>query len=395
MTDETLDTTPLDLSAPADAVTEDAPLSTPDESSSETTEAAGAVGVDRGDGRDAHGKFVGKGETDATGDATPEATADATPAVVADPNAPLTPIEGNTIATATPDAQADVPFAVKAVGQEWEIPGSKVTPEGVFIPTASRELVEKYIGKGVKYETVEQQTRQQRAELQVEVARLKGFEQAIGQLEQIAAIADDQQFAEAALAAMLEFRDSLPTLKREAELNAREARFQMQQALHQPDADEQRELIEREMVGSVDELLHDMRQHQDFAALTERDYADLKTAILRDSRLYFYQAGDRLTAEEQAAGINPGDRVFDMRRAIAEGRRIHTIRSEAKAEAEAARKAAEEAKRVAEQNAKKLEAAKSRVAPVAPAAKVPPSDQPTTDRAAAREAYLREMGLMV
>lgn len=393
MTDEPIETTLTETSTTAEAVVEGAPLSTPDESSPETIETAGAAGVDRGDGRDVHGKFVGKGEAPAD-DPAEAAVGTETPPPV-DPNAPLTPIEGDTIPPVT-DAPVEAPFAVKAVGQEWEIPGSKVTKDGIFIPTASRELVEKYIGKGVKYETVEQQTRQQRAELQVEVARLKGFEQAIAQLEQIAAIPDDQQFAEAALAAMLEFRDSLPTLKREAELNAREARFQMQQALHQPDADEQRELIEREMVSSVDELLHDMRQHQDFAALTERDYADLKTAILRDSRLYFYQAGDRLSAEEQAAGINPGDRVFDMRRAIAEGRRIHTIRSEAKAEAEAARKAAAEAKRVAEQNAKKLEAAKARVAPVAPAAKpAPASDQPTTDRAAAREAYLRDMGLLV
>ena len=388
MADEPLDPVAPETPTTVEAVVKDAPLSTPDESSPETTETAGAAGVDRGDGRDVFGKWVGKGEEPV------EAAAEAeTPTPVA-PNPPLTPTEGDTTATAATPA-TETPFAVKAIGQEWEVPGAKVTPEGIFIPAASRELVEKYIGKGVKYESVEQQTRQQRAELQVEVARLKGFEQAIGQLEQIAAIADDQQFAEAALAAMLEFRDSLPTLKREAELNAREAKFQMQQAMHQPDADEQRELIEREMVGSVDELLHDMRQHQDFAALTERDYADLKTAILRDSRLYFYQAGDRLTAEEQAAGIMPGDRVFDMRRAIAEGRRIHAIRSEAKAEADAARKAAEDAKRVAEHNAKKLEAAKARVAPASPTPKSAASPQPTTDREAAREAFLREMGLMV
>lgn len=392
MTDDTLDTAAPETPALAEAVVEDAPLSTPDESSPETTETAGAAGVDRGDGRDVYGKWVGKGEAPA--DETVEAAVEAATPVPADPNQPLTPVEGDTTATAA--AEPDVPFAVKAIGQEWEIPGSKVTKDGIFIPTASRELVEKYIGKGVKHESVEQQTRQQRAELQIEAAKWKGFQQAVTQLEQIAAIPDDQQFAEAALAAMLEFRDALPSLKREAALNEREAKFQMQQAMHQPDADEQRELIEREMVGSVDELLNDMRQHQDFAALTERDYGDLKTAILRDSRLYFYQAGDRLSAEEQAAGINPGDRVFDMRRVIAEGRRINTIRSEAKAEAEAARKAAEDAKRVAEQNAKKLEAARNRVAPVAPSAKpAPASDQPTTDRAAAREAFMREMGLTV
>lgn len=392
MTDETLDPVAPETPALAEAVVEDAPLSTPDESSSETTETAGAAGVDRGDGRDVYGKWVGKGEAPA--DEPVEAAVGAETPTPVDPNQPLTPVEGDTNATAA--EEPDTPFAIKAIGQEWEVPGAKVTKDGVFIPTASRELIEKYIGKGVKYESVEQQTRQQRAELQVEAARLKGFEQAVAKLEEIAAIPDDQQFAEAALAAMLDFRDNLPVLKREAELNAREARFQMQQAMHQPDADEQRELIEREMVGSVDELLNDMRQHQDFAALTERDYAELKASILRDSRLYFYRAGDRLSAEEQAAGINTGDRVFDMRRAIAEGRRIHTIRSEAKAEAEAARKAAAEAKRVAEQNAKKLEAARARGTPAAPAPKATAvTDQPTTDRAALREAWMRDMGLMV
>lgn len=393
MTDETLDPVAPETPVITDPVIDEVPLSTPDGSSSETTETAGAAGVDRGDGRDVYGKWVGKGE--APSDEPVEATVGAETPTPVDPNAPLTPIEGDTTAPVV-SADVETPFAVKAIGQEWEVPGAKVTKDGIFIPTASRELVEKYIGKGVKYESVEQQTRQQRAELQVETARLKGFEQAVAKLEEIAAIPDDQQFAEAALAAMLDFRDSLPVLKREAELNAREARFQMQQAMHQPDVDEQRELIEREMVGSVDELLNDMRQHQDFGALTERDYADLKASILRDSRLYFYQAGDRLSAEEQAAGINPGDRVFDMRRAIAEGRRIHTIRSEAKAEAEAARKAAADAKRVAEQNAKKLEAARARGTPAAPAPKATTAtDQPTTDRAAAREAYLRDMGLMV
>ncbi|MHB1310632.1 MAG: hypothetical protein ACYC3L_01355 [Gemmatimonadaceae bacterium] len=390
MPDETiLDAAPAET--PVETEVLDTTPSIPDESPPESTETDGAVGVDRGDGRDVHGKFVGKAGEDAPTpvDGAPEVATEAAPAESVAPNAPLTQADGDSTA---PVDEAAV-WAVKAIGQEWEIPGSKVTPEGVVIPVASRELVEKYIGKGVKYESVEQQIREQRAQLQVEAARVKHFETEVNRLLEIAAITDDQQFAEAMLAYGLELRDALPTLKREAALNEREAKLQMQQAMHQPDPDEQRELIEREMVGTVDELLNDMRQHPDFGALTARDYADLKAAILRDSRLYFYQAGDRLSPEEQAAGINPGDRVFDQRRAIADGRRIATIRAEAKAEAEAARKAVEDAKRVAEQNAKKLAAAKVAAPPATPPK--PAAATPTTDRAAAKEAWLREMGLLV
>ena len=152
------DTSPLDawldaeddddesrVEATADAIVADAPpADPPSPDANEAQVAAEPVRADRGDGRDAHGRFVGKeGEEQA-----PTPPGDAVVGAPADASSP--PPLPNATAPSTPQAEeeAGAPFVVKFKGQEFEVPGARVTEQGVFIPRESADLVNAYLGKG-------------------------------------------------------------------------------------------------------------------------------------------------------------------------------------------------------------------------------------------------------
>lgn len=342
-----------------------APDAPADPSALISDETPAAARTDRGDGRDAQGKFVAKdGESqgqgvghavqDAEGRTAGEGASSAAPP---SPPAPAEELQDGVQAA----AEVASPYVVKFRNTEFEIPGSRVTPEGVVIPQASVDLVSKYLGRGIKWEAEGQQFRQERALLQVEQAKVQAAQGEIDKLFQIASIADETEMAEAALAYVLELRSALPTLQREAALAEREARWQVQSALAAPDPDEQAGMLAQAAQAEIDGTVAELKAHPSFAGMTDRDWGEVGAWAKENEATLFYRAGRQLSAEEQAAGVTPGQLCFNAAKVIAVAQRLHGVRKDALAAEQRARSAIEDAKKVAEQNAKKVASASADV----------------------------------
>lgn len=364
---------------------------TPDESSPAGIEAVVEGVVDRGDGRDAQGRFVRKAGDEPDGaegaDAAPVAADATAPAVDGAPPAPQ--------AEAAP-TEPETPFTFRAVGQELFVPGSKVTKDGVLIGQDGIELVSKYLGMGVKLEAERAEIKRAKFEMQMERAANEAFAKEADALMQIAQVQDDQQFAEAWLAYGLELRGKVPLLQQEMALSKREAALRLQEVMHQPDPMDLREQDDRVVQDDIKAgIVEELRQLPELNAMTDADWRELQAIIAAEPGRFYYKAGRELRPEEIAAGIQPGQVVRIGERVVAEARRINRYRAEAKAEADRARKAAEEAKKVADANARKLAAAKP-APPVAKVAAAPakPSASKADDYEARREQWMRDVGLL-
>lgn len=366
--DEADDTGVGAADATPDAVAE-APDAPADPSAPISDETPAAARTDRGDGRDAQGKFVEKAQNEgsAVGTVVPtDAVANGAVTAGPTPSVPPTPVPHTQGTQDGQDgvqgaAEAASPYVVKFRNTEFEIPGSRVTPEGVVIPQASVDLVSKYLGRGIKWEAEGQQFRQERALLQVEQAKVQAAQGEIDKLFQIASIADETEMAEAALAYVLELRSALPTLQREAALAEREARWQVQSALSQPDPDEQAGMLAQAAQAEIDGTVAELKAHPSFAGMTDRDWGEVGAWAKENEATLFYRAGRQLNAEEQAAGVTPGQLCFNAAKVIAVAQRLHGVRKDALAAEQRARSAIEDAKKVAEQNVKKVASASAEV----------------------------------
>lgn len=377
-------------SEPASAAREEPPAPEPEAEVDEPLIARS--GEDRGDGRDAQGRFVGKdGESKEAAEGADAAAgaADATaPAVDGAPPA----VQGEAQA-----AEPEVPFTFRAVGQELFVPGSKVTKDGVLIGQEGLELVSKYLGMGVKLEAERAEIKRAKFEMQMERAANEAFAKEADALMQIAQVQDDQQFAEAWLAYGLELRGKVPLLQQEMALSKREAALRLQEVMHQPDPMDLREQDDRVVQDDIKAgVVEELRQLPELNAMTDADWRELQAIIAAEPGRFYYKAGRELRPEEIAAGIQPGQVVRIGERIVAEARRINRYRAEAKAETERARKAAEDAQRVAEQNAKKLAGAQPRAsAPTSVPRKAPPRAVEDDEDDMSFEALKREFAPLV
>lgn len=367
-------------------------IAAPDESSPVATETVVEGVADRGDGRDAQGRFVRK-----AGD-EPEAAegADAAP-VAADATAPAVDGAPPAVQGEAQAAEPEVPFTFRAVGRDLFVPGSKVTKDGVLIGQEGLELVSKYLGMGVKMEAERAEIKRAKFEVQMERAANEAFAKEADALMQIAQVQDDTQFAEAWLAYGLELRGKVPLLQQEMALSKREAALRLQEAMHQPDQMDLRERDDQAVQSDIKTgIVEELRQLPELSAMTDADWGELQAIVAAEPARFYYKAGRELRPEEQAAGISPGEVVRITERVVAEARRINRYRAEAKAETDRARKAAEEAKKVAAANARKLEAAKPPTPAPKPAPKAPTA--PTTGKAddydARRDKWMREVGMV-
>lgn len=354
-TDDEEDEAPEGVAPETPPVVSDAPAEPAPETDEPLIERAGE---DRGDGRDAQGRFVGK-EGEAQADAPPAPDAAAQPAT---PGA-----EGE-----APPPVADVPYAIRYNGQEIVVPGAKVTDEGVFIPKASAELVSAFLGKGVKLEYERADLRREKASVEIEKASVSSMKQEIDTLFKLAAEPDDQQFAEAWLAYGLELRQALPTLEREMALGKREAELRLREEMHRPDPEDQHQQVEQVVQQTIQSFVEAAKQHPDFSVMRDEDWASVSGFILQAPQSFLRQAGARLTPLEQQAGVQPGEWYFDQDRAVALARSVLAPRKAALEAERRAQQAIEESKRVAEQNAKKLASAQPRASAPSSAARKPP-----------------------
>lgn len=285
-----------------------------------TTETQGSpdpvVSGDRGDGRNAKGQFVGSEQ----------------PSEKAGENPPMTPPVGETQAPPIPVSPAvEEPFRVRFKGAEHEvIPGAVVREDGLFVPKEHLQSVHEAWGRALKYDAERAEVKEQLLRSRQAEATAKADQEAIARqiedLFQIASTADDDQLAVQAVEFFLRLRNERPILEERIALRREKAELELQKQLQAPDPEQFRAEITQQVVHTAGEHLRSFLPH--LAGLTDDDQQTLLDRVLHDPERYAYVAGQRLTEEERAAGIRPGERVFDARTLYADAQIIHRYRQQ-------------------------------------------------------------------
>lgn len=379
--------------------TEAAPESTPSappEGSSgtpATDSAAVSTGKDRGDGRDSTGKFAPRG-TDQGSTEGAQATPPADPAVTAPPPATATTPADATVGNATDGAKApEVPAVVRYNNVDY--PVGKVTADGTVIGNDLWPQVRELIGQGLKLQesrdTFKREQLQLRQEAATVSAKAKAFDGVALELDRISQLADDEEFAKAAILLAMDYRQSRPLLERQIELDARQAKLDLAEQMRAPDPEQRRAEIDASIKETYDWHLTQLRQDPQSKILTDKDFDALKVKAERDPTRYFYRTGAQLTPKEQAAGAQPHELVFDSDRWFSDVQERLELRQEFLAREL-------ELKRTAEAQQKNAARLAQPTAPPplangngsAPAARSAPPSGVTVSR----EDYLKEMGLL-
>lgn len=371
---------------------------TPPDTTADATETSSEP-ADRGDGRDAQGRFVARAtDPESTQEAPPaEAAADATPTpdpAKADAEAPR---EDTPAQEATPDAPAE-PFAVRYGGRDLVVTGSVVTKEGIVIPLDQGETVRTLIGKGLKLDETREQLRRERIEVEAAKSTAKAETDALrGELEQlfaVAQIADDGEFARKGLEYLLELRQSLPLLRDRMELAKAKADFELQRRAAEPDPEQRAAELNRAFDVTVQQEMTRLRAHPELKAMQDADWQWIEQRIRSDPGQFLHRVGSQLQPWEQEHGFTPGEVVWH-------GPRFHELvkvrqqyRNDLLAATENGRKAQAEAARIAAQNARRQAAEAPPPPPAAtPAGATPAPSTTTSQKPATYEDLRKELGL--
>lgn len=301
-------------------------------------ESAPQIGVDRGDGRDATGKFVGKGMV---GDAAPGTEQPPPPPT---PEGVVPPVDGEV-------AKAPDPFRVRFRGAEHEvIPGAVVREDGLLIPKDHIGKAQELFGQALKFDSERMALKEQMVRARQSEAMAKANEAAlnaeIARLFEIASNPNDDELVVQAVQYMLDLRQSRPILEQKLVLEREKAELALQRELAAPDPDQTREHITQQVVTTAQEHLQSFEPY--LQGLTDEDAQTLLQRVLDDPERYAYRTGHRLTEREQAAGVQPGQIVFDADALYRDAQVLHQYRQKITA-AEAAQR---DAVKAAQQNAR-------------------------------------------
>ena len=384
-------------------VDEQAPVSSePTNPTPESTPSAAAVSdpvttgapperTDRGDGRDITGKFVPKpGDPVAPVDPADPQVGDVPPAAAEQANT-----------TPPPDALAQeaTPFSFKSLGEEYAFEGSRVTDSEIIFPKTAQQDLHKYLGWGARWEVEGQALKRDKLAVQQQLADAQATSKEIDALFQIAAIPDENQFAEAGLAYLLELRNALPTLSERRELAREREAIRIERALQAPDPEVRRAQIDSQVLDHARSELDDYTRTPQFEGLTDADKQRLMQAVERNPAAYAHRAPAdprQFSEEERRLGVSPGEIYF--------GAQLHKdalwlaqIRQDAIKERKAAEQQVKEAAKIAAANQKRLDQdaappplGTAKAKPATPAA-APVKRSKEEDR----DAYLKEMGLLI
>ncbi|MBK8246409.1 MAG: hypothetical protein IPK85_03285 [Gemmatimonadetes bacterium] len=306
------------------------------------------IGVDRGDGRDATGKWVGKGQE-------PAKAGEGMPA----PDAVLPDAEVEA-------AKAPDPFRVRFRGGEHEvIPGAVVREDGLLVPKEHIQRAQELFGRALKYDEERAQVKEQLLRSRQAESSAKANETAmqaeINRLFEIAGLQNDEELAVQAVQYMLELRQSRPILEQRIALEREKAELALQRELQAPDPEQTREHVTQQVVGTAAEHLRSFEPH--LQGLTEEDGQTILQRVMDDPERYAYRVGRTLSERERAAGVQPGEVVFDVDALYRDVQVLHSYRQKIIA-AEAAQR---EAVKAAQANAR------------ATANAAPPPPAPTTN----------------
>lgn len=272
--------------------------------------------TDRGDGRDSKGRFAPKGEkqeTAGTGEAeAPDATPSPTQATKAEA-APETPPGSNEPPKAE-DAVTAEPFSVRYNGTDYAIPGAVRTDTHILIPRDQEDLIGRYIGRGLRFDTERETFKQERARLAVEremfTAETGPVMEEVKRLFEIAALPDEEEFAKQFSAYAWQLRTELPLLRERMELSKKRQELAIRERLSQPDPEVQVQQLATSTIETAENHLTRWKSDPQTKAMTEDDWQWVRGKVTKDPANFLSRAGERLTPEEQQAGIQPGEVYF-------------------------------------------------------------------------------------
>lgn len=363
---------------PPDASVEaPAPDSPPDEVPPETVDAPAVKDrTDRGDGRDARGRFAPgqEGAPEEGAAEVPEAGEVADPeALAADPAALAAPVE-------VEEDEPAQPFVVRYGSQDFEVPGSQIFAKertvpvkagDMLIPAAEVATIRERAGQGVKYLAEKHEIKRALFEAKAKGAHAESvqreFSPELAKLWELAAIRDDDELITKGLAFLQQLREALPAVQARQQLAQREADIALREHMLAPDPEEISGRVATALDAEVEVTFRTAKAHPEFKELTDRDYDAVRAAVRGNTDLYAYQVGRSPTPDERAAGLRPGDFTYNERRVEAALRERLALRKEFLAERKKSEQSVKDAKKVAAENAKKLAMAvpkpESRAAP--------------------------------
>jgi len=333
------------------------------------------VVTDRGDGRDAKGRFAPKGEPAGKQDQAAEVPEDAVsptqePKAEAPPETPL----GEAAKAVEDQAQ---PYSVRFNGRDYEIPGAVRTEGHLVIPIEQEETISRYVGMGLKYETERETVKQEKARLAVEremfTAETGPVMEEVKRLFEIAGLPDEEQFATAFTQYAWELRNSLPLLRERMELSKQRQEIAIQKRMNAPDPEVQAEQLATSTFTTAQQHLSTWRTDPQLKSFKDEDLGWVMNRVQRDPASFLKRAGERLTPTEAEAGVSPGEVYFNQTKLL----ELVNDRLEWRTELE--RRDAEARKAVAEAKKNALRQANGVVnpPPVSGGADGPPSPEST------------------
>jgi hypothetical protein len=339
--DEPDDTPPgSDTAAPDTESPEGASAESPPQEQSSTE-----VVADRGDGRDSKGRFAPKGEAQEQ-DAGAKAPDAVPPSPTAEPQAEATP----QTPPGTEEAVADQPqpFSVRFAGQDYAIPGAVRTANHIVIPADQESAVSRLIGRGLKYDATEHTLKEEKSRLAIQqemfAAETGPVMEEVKRLFEIAGLPDENQFAEAFTKYAWELRQSLPLLRERMDLSKQRQEIEIQRRMSAPDPEVQAAQLAEGAVTTAQQHLSQWRSNPQVKSMTDDDWGWINNRVARDPAAFLARAGERLTPEEEQAGVRPGEVYFSTDKLLGLVNDRFEWRSELVHRDTEARKAIEQAK---------------------------------------------------
>jgi hypothetical protein len=236
--------------------------------------------------RDEQGRFIAKDQPADT------ATATAAPVVEGESPAPVAPLESEPAAT-------PVPFAVRALGTDYEVDGAVANPDGsvVFTPEGAQRLHHLF-GRAVLLNKRSQEIERDRAEIRAKHAAAEAFAKPLMEkwerLKQAQSM-DEFQELTAELWLNREVIDGQMQLARDRAADA---------AYREPppvSPDEYREVIERELDDEFTAAVRSMQAEPWSKGLNTEDWQRIHRDMRRVRTSFVVQQEDGLYYNEQAA----------------------------------------------------------------------------------------------
>lgn len=330
--------------------------------------AAPEKAVDRGDGRDEKGRFASKGAAETQETPSAKAEAEGEPPTQEAEKAPGTP-PGTVPQLDTPQEVME-PYGVRYGGKDYVVPGAVRTSTHLVIPVDQEANITKYLGMGLKLEHEREAMRQEKAQVQSErelfQAEVGPVMEEVKRLFDLARIQDDEQFVTALVQYGAKLRQDLPLLEERMKFSKERAQWDIQRRQNQPDPEVFQQQLVQGAQQTAQQHIASMKAMPVAKEMTDEDWTWVQQRFQQDPMSFMGRAGERLTPEEEAAGVRPGEFYFleDRFRDLAQ-LRLET-RRELVRTAEAHRKAIEQATKTAKDNATRL-AGETAPPPPAPA----------------------------